>query len=1043
MTNAVDNTWVPAGAVALLLAVAGGLVFLDGPLESQRPPQGSAAPQSASGEELVMARLWQDPLHAIQGHWHRIVDYVGEHRTLPLSMDYPPTVRAFPSQSANLRLLVLMPSSPYVEDRESRRRQRHAVVSALTAYGFQPDDPEHIGYLVMPNLAAPDDTCETGNFPARCVALVGFERYERPSPDTESPGTSVQVLWLSAQDFSRVDHAALLLAVLNHSDNATAVLLGPYTSGALKDMAQRDGNLGASVKRLNDFPANVRGVLCAYGIDSSPPCEDDVESTRTELVEIEAVDRQRRDLDIVTAWATAPLNLLFQNENYVIDSAFGAAAVESLIANALDVRSFRSVVARDDLLLRDILLELKARGACRRGAPRLAIVAEQDTAYGQIFSDIITDLVSRHGELLCNFHVDTFGYLRGVDGELPPEVLSGRYAAGIDEDGATPSLSANGTIRVRATPEHAAGVARLDYVRRLADLISQHDAVPGDSAPDAFVARPVRPVAIGVLGSDVYDKLLVLQALREQIPSAVFFTTDLDARLTERSNYAFTRNLIVASTYGFTVATDDIARSAVFRSSYETALYRAVTLTLDGAHHGGSEERVENMVWTPCPRLFEIGRSGPVDITRYHHGCGQSGEIHGVALYYRSGSNLVERVWEAGLVFAPLLVLTLVAWWTSRTLPESARHRREAHGYVAFIGAASIMVLGLLSLGWRQHEPSPFFEGVSSVPALVLQFSTIVFSVCFCLIARGRITQGHEDIARQFDLPHWKGPEPWAGWIGQVIRVSTWRRELTNAYELRRQESGEDVWWQYLRLSEWRAVLLRVGAPVATFAVVLVFFFLRVDDVAPQVVRDLRTWVEGAALAMAVAILFSVFLCLDALSLARAFIGALTRSRRRVPGAGVLKGTTPLKEAASFDYVWQRRQKMLLMVDCTEALGPIMVLPFVLLLLPIAAANTVSEGWVWTWMFMAVYAGFTFYVLIRALLFQFEAVRAKEKILRELTEYRHEVVENPPLLSRLNFVIEEIEGVHRGAFVPWTRHPILQSIGATGIAIVTLVGALL
>ena len=50
---------------------------------------------------------------------------------------------------------------------------------------------------------------------------------------------------------------------------------------------------------------------------------------------------------------------------------------------------------------------------------------------------------------------------------------------------------------------------------------------------------------------------------------------------------------------------------------------------------------------------------------------------------------------------------------------------------------------------------------------------------------------------------------------------------------------------------------------------------------------------------------------------------------------------------------------------------------------------------------------------------------------------------NAPLLSRLNFVIEEIEGIHRGAFVPWTRHPILQSIGATGIAIVTLVGALL
>ena len=34
-----------------------------------------------------------------------------------------------------------------------------------------------------------------------------------------------------------------------------------------------------------------------------------------------------------------------------------------------------------------------------------------------------------------------------------------------------------------------------------------------------------------MLGSDVYDKLLILQALRPAFPRAVFFTTDLNARL--------------------------------------------------------------------------------------------------------------------------------------------------------------------------------------------------------------------------------------------------------------------------------------------------------------------------------------------------------------------------------------------------------------------------------------------------------------------------------------------------------------------------------
>jgi hypothetical protein len=56
--------------------------------------------------------------------------------------------------------------------------------------------------------------------------------------------------------------------------------------------------------------------------------------------------------------------------------------------------------------------------------------------------------------------------------------------------------------------------------------------------------------AIGVLGSDVTDKLVLLRVLRRQFLQALFFTTDYDAPLRRAAELAWTRNLIVASSFG-------------------------------------------------------------------------------------------------------------------------------------------------------------------------------------------------------------------------------------------------------------------------------------------------------------------------------------------------------------------------------------------------------------------------------------------------------------------------------------------------------------
>src|SRR5947208_13732502 len=59
--------------------------------------------------------------------------------------------------------------------------------------------------------------------------------------------------------------------------------------------------------------------------------------------------------------------------------------------------------------------------------------------------------------------------------------------------------------------------------------------------------------AIGLLGQDIYDKLMILRALRPQFPHAVFFTNNYDAHFERRDDWGDTHNLIIASPFGSTL----------------------------------------------------------------------------------------------------------------------------------------------------------------------------------------------------------------------------------------------------------------------------------------------------------------------------------------------------------------------------------------------------------------------------------------------------------------------------------------------------------
>ena len=173
----------------------------------------------------------------------------------------------------------------------------------------------------------------------------------------------------------------------------------------------------------------------------------------------------------------------------------------------------------------------------------------------------------------------------------------------------------NGKESQRDRPE---GTSQIDYVRALVDRI--HDEGEG--------AR-----AIGIFGTDPYDSLLIIKALRPAFPHAIFFTVGLDARHLHPSEYKWTRNMVIASPFGLQLDGGLQRDVPPFRSSYQASAYFA---TLQAVGHvmcrrdeqvgapGGPCMTTYHAALTPDDRLydagshirlFEVGRNGAVDLS--------------------------------------------------------------------------------------------------------------------------------------------------------------------------------------------------------------------------------------------------------------------------------------------------------------------------------------------------------------------------------------------------------------------------------------------
>ena len=180
----------------------------------------------------------------------------------------------------------------------------------------------------------------------------------------------------------------------------------------------------------------------------------------------------------------------------------------------------------------------------------LVLISESDTKFGRTLSDLFVDEIQRRAdkdptraergcsdEMIAGLH--RFSYVRGLDGDAPKAPASANAPQ-------LPDIVSLATGTDAGFKEPALGTNQFDYLRRLTGQIAELDGSLRQSNQGAIKA-------FAILGNDYFDKLLILQALKERFQSQLYLTTDLDAGYLDAKVFRWTRNLVIAAPFALTL----------------------------------------------------------------------------------------------------------------------------------------------------------------------------------------------------------------------------------------------------------------------------------------------------------------------------------------------------------------------------------------------------------------------------------------------------------------------------------------------------------
>jgi hypothetical protein len=746
------------GLLAVAAAIAGVVWYL-APLDTSRPTERGGVSIKLNREQDVDARLWQDPLATALAHEEQVrgIDKTKDPVSARREESFH-SARALCSWIAKVResydllvLPVLVSGGSYAEYGESRLRARCAVLEALGTNQLSPRDGEHIGYARMPLLSS-----RGSSFPSACEEpelnedksapqeyfILPYEWCEPAFAGSAKRTKQVLILWVPEEELNDkpLSGLASLLAVLNVKPSCVKVI-GPRTSTSLRAIVNE-------VTAAGYTPPDLNGAV------------------------------------IFSPTATVSEELLLRGTHEDV------VTVEALLKKKVNGLALHRITATDSIVCRALISELGRRKVRLnlRDAPKnycggndnVALISEWDTFYGRAlplsFAREVSGLDLDTLERKYPENIHAFQYLRGIDGMLP--------GASTQDLGAASVKKTDAKGRPRETIE---GLNQADYLRRLAVQLEEKNRQLIRDGGGGLKA-------VGVLGSDVYDKLLVLKALRGALPGVLFFTNNLDARLGHPDEWNWARNLIVGSPFGLRLreqwkdnrGTFDLQGKILpFRDAYQTATYAATLFASNdqAAKLLDDEDRQKHGATLGLlgqARLFEIGQSGPYELAGLIHPKDEGPDLHPARdVRWWNGPRIADAFGIGFALTALIVWISLVLrgpqrkWSNARTAVSAlyARTVRERGVWAALhrllrqicgFSSWAVFAVGAL-VAWfviavvayvqpSNGEPYIWMEGISIWPTETVRLLVALMAIWFLYRTNRLLRDNEATILEDFDL---------------------------------------------------------------------------------------------------------------------------------------------------------------------------------------------------------------------------------------------------------------------------------------------------
>ncbi|MBI4002482.1 MAG: hypothetical protein HY348_11950 [Nitrospira defluvii] len=1099
------------------------VVFVKEPLKSSRPVGSGTELNGATNELRVRARLWEDPFAIVQKDFESRkksgqviiregkVSLSGTVNSLGQSAVAEMTMKTVANESTDdgfrrlqdtiwdsptiaddqiTALIVMTAGGPYANNVEARINDRYAVGAALEVGCFAPNSTDFLYYF-------------TWQFKAHDVETP-YEWYEYNKTarcgDSGKKDERVLVLWVIGEDYQdeiMKGINALIEQILR--DVTPEPAEAPSTSQYCRSMKSKGGEEKRSCKRV---------IFKVVG----PWYSSELESMLREI-QIEPVkgkeqlwQKNNGKLELYSPWATAMPGLLSygmkekkgttaeKDKNEVACDSYATCMkvfTDRLSEAHIDVQYS---INSDKVLFESLFQELDRRQVTI-GEDPIVLIGEWDSFYARAlpitFSaaacHYITDRNIRksyppsdhlmntlngkctttedgvnalmNGEISPrDMNIKRYSYLSGLDGESLEDQQKRPKAK--SEDKEKEQLD-GGKLKLRniASYEKPEGTSQLDYVRRLVSRIKSEEHDKSKGHDDHY--RKVK--AIGILGRDAYDALLILQAVREEFPTVLFFATDLYARYFHESEQKWARNLLVVSHFGLQL--DPQLQRAIppFRDTYQTSTFLAVLRAIDRiAHHTqqgecqnarptcyalrGSPREIVEYSTEIAPRLFEIGRHGAVDLSVNTIPIGMK-SVHPARNDVESDARTVkipeglERLWIVLLTIFFVSVWSYGRLWNWVTAREETDNKKRTCKRLLRTAPLVFLVLCLFILWSGVHgfdyegdEPFSWSDGVSIWPTELLRLMAGLLSICFMLKARADLADNTQALTSRF-FPNHNGEVVVINGFWEKLTIF-WRnigRKNFNAFwqdlnwivhgsEYGKPWTAADVWTRYRQA---HTCSQRAGRII----LLIVLYFIIIWSTAP-ILNDgqwgLFVPCRGAISCRADGIVLFLSV-VPFIILNLSVLDAVLLCTRWISEKSLSSGLSEV-------------EKVRLIGERTRIVNRRVLYPFVVLFIIIAARNHYFDHWDFPPVLIMVLTVNSLVALASASLLYLAAVGTKRTVLASIQEKLDRALtqdENKPLKpvksspgpssDRLRQIISEINSIQQGAFVPFYQQPVVQA----------------